>query len=144
VIASDATEMTPIALRALRGGAPLGIVFLAVGVVSAVGVGLLHLDQASVGFCAFKAITGWPCLTCGTTRAFARLFALDLRGAFAMNPLATGVAFALVPWGIADLVLSLRGRALALDLSPWAGRVVRVLALALVALNWVYLIAAGR
>ena len=136
--------MPPVALRAHRGAAPLGTVFLAVGVVTALGVGLLHLDQSPVGFCAFKAVTGWPCLTCGTTRAFGRLFALDLPGAFVMNPLATALVLALVPWGIADVVLALRGRGLVLDLSPAAGRVVRVLAVVALLVNWLYLIMDGR
>jgi hypothetical protein len=131
-------------LVARAGATPLGAVFLACGIVIAAAVGLLHLDRLPVAFCAFKAIAGVPCLTCGTTRALARLFALDLPGAVAMNPLAAAVGLLLVPWGLADLVLLPRGRALGLEVSPGTAPVLRVAALALVAANWAYLMVAGR
>ena len=126
------------------GATPLGAIFLACGVVIAAAVGLLHLDHLPVTFCAFKAVTGLPCMTCGTTRAFARLYSLDLPGAVTMNPLSAAVALALVPWGLVDLVLLPRGRALVLEISRGLAPFVRVTAVALVFANWAYLIVAGR
>jgi hypothetical protein len=123
---------------------PLGLVFLVCGLVAAAFVAVLHLDRGGLYFCAFKAVTGLPCVSCGTTRAVARLASLDLRGALAMNPLATAAAFAVVAWGLGDLALAARGRALVLRFSPVGGRVARIVAIAAVALNWVYLVAAGR
>jgi uncharacterized protein DUF2752 len=131
-------------LVARPGATPLGAIFLACGIVMAAGIGLLHLDRLPIALCAFKAVTGLPCLSCGTTRAFARLFTLDVPGAMAMNPLAAAVALALVPWGSADLVLLARDRALALEISPGFAPAVRIAAAALVAANWAYLIVAGR
>ena len=87
-------------LVARAGATPLGAIFLACALVVAAAVGLLHLDRLPVTFCAFKAVTGIPCMGCGTTRAFARLFNLDLPGAVSMNPLSAAVALALVPWGL--------------------------------------------
>ena len=83
-------------------------------------------------------------MTCGTTRALARLARLDLAGALAMNPLATLGTLAVLPWGAADLLLLSRGRALSLELSPAAARVVRIAAVVAVLANWTWLIAAGR
>jgi len=131
-------------LVARAGATPLGAIFLACGLVIAAAVGLLHLDHLSVSFCAFKAVTGLPCMTCGTTRAFGRLASLDLRGAIVMNPLSAAVALGLVPWGIADLALWPRGRALELEISPAVAPVLRVAGVAGVFANWAYLIAAGR
>jgi hypothetical protein len=131
-------------LVTIPGATPLGLVFLACGVVIALAVGVLHLDHLPVAFCAFKAITGLPCLTCGTTRAFGQLFRLDLPGALAMNPLSASVALAMVPWGVADLALLPRDRALSLKVSPRVAPFLRVAAIAVVAANWAYLIVVGR
>lgn len=105
---------------------------------------LLRLDRLPFAICAFKALTGLPCPTCGSTRAVARLARLDLAGAFEMNPLATAAAAGLLAWGLLDLLLLARGRALGLEMSPTAGRVLRVAAVAAIVANWAYLIAAGR
>ena len=131
-------------LVARAGATPLGAIFLACGLVVAAVVGVLHLDRLPGTFCAFKAVTGLPCMSCGTTRAFARLYSLDLPGAVAMNPLSAAVALALVPWGMADFALLAKGRAVALEVSPRLAPVVRVSAVALVFANWAYLIVAGR
>jgi hypothetical protein len=61
-----------------------------------------------------------------------------------MNPLSAAVALALVPWGMADLALLRRGRALELEIAPALAPFVRVTAVALVFANWAYLIVAGR
>ena len=131
-------------LVARAGATPLGVIFLACGLIIAAVVGVLHLDRLPVTFCAFKAVTGLPCMSCGTTRAFARLYSLDLPGAVTMNPLSAAVALALVPWGIADLALLSKGRALVLEVSPKRAPFVRVTAVTLVFANWAYLIVAGR
>ena len=134
----------PFLSLAVRPGLPLGAIFLGLGLVAAAAVSLLPLSQLPVSFCFFKAMTGLPCMTCGTTRAVARLAALDPAGAIAMNPLATLAGLAVVPWGIADLVLLARGRALALEVSGGAARLLRLGAVAAVLVNWAYLLVAGR
>ena len=131
-------------LRAKAGALPLGAVFLALGATAGLAVAVLHLDRLPILFCLFRAATGLPCLTCGATRALGDLVAGDVSGALAMNPLATLAALALVPWGIGDLALMPRGRALALEVPPPAARALRVLAVVAVLANWAYLIAAGR
>ncbi|HET7293596.1 MAG TPA: DUF2752 domain-containing protein [Vicinamibacteria bacterium] len=115
--------------------------------VAALGAGtaaLLRLDRLPFAICAFKAFTGLPCPTCGSTRAAAHLARLDLAGALAQNPLATAAAGALVAWGVLDLLLMLRGRALWLEVSPAVARALRLGAVAAIVANWAYLIAAGR
>ncbi len=131
-------------VRGEAGATPWGAIFAAIGAGGCLAVGLLHLDRLPMSFCMFKHFTGLPCPTCGTTRTFGRFFALDVPGAFAMNPLAALGVFVLAAWALADLALMTRGRSLSLDVSPRAGRALRVLAVAAIALNWVYLIAAGR
>jgi hypothetical protein len=136
---------TPVrtALRARPGAVPVGAILAACAAVTMVMVIVLHLDRLPFSLCVFKAVTGVPCLTCGTTRALALLARLDLVGALAMNPLVASGSLLLIPWAVADLVLMPARRALALELSPAAARVARVAFVAAVVLNWVWLVAAG-
>ena len=131
-------------LAARPGGIPLGAVLLGMGAVAAAAVSLLHLDRLPFAVCMFKAVTGVPCMTCGTTRALGRLVAGDLPGALAQNPLAATFVLMLVPWGLADLFLMTRGQAVGVELSPPAASSVRVALVAAVLVNWAYLIATGR
>jgi Protein of unknown function (DUF2752) len=135
---------TLLRLRAPQGQLPLGAIFGGIAIVATVAVGVLHLDRLGFPVCLFKAGTGLPCPACGSTRALGRLFALDISGAFAMNPLATVGAFAVVPWAIADLVLLTRGRALDVTVAPSAGLWLRIAAVVAVTANWVWLVASGR
>lgn len=143
-IPSAGTSPARTTLRARPGAAPLGAILGACALVAITMVALLHLDRLPFTLCVFKAATGLPCMTCGTTRALARLARLDLAGALAMNPLATLGTLTLAPWAAADLLLLPRGRALSLELSPAAARMARIAAVASVLANWAWLIAAGR
>jgi len=131
-------------LRARPGAVPVGAILAACALVAIGAVAVLHLDRLPFSLCLFKAVTGLPCMTCGTTRALVRLARLDLSGALAMNPLAALGTLALLPWAAADLALLPRGRALSLELSPAAARVARIAAFAAVLANWAWLVAAGR
>ena len=131
-------------LHAVPGGLPLGAILAAMGALAAAAVGILHLDALPFTVCFFKFATGFPCATCGTTRALGRLFHGDLAGAFGMNPLAAAGAVALLPWAAADLLLMTRRKALGLELGPAAARAARVALVATVLVNWAYLVAAGR
>jgi hypothetical protein len=142
--ASLRTAPPAVNLRAVPGALPLGAILAGLAALAAAAVALLHLDALPFTVCFFKTATGWPCATCGSTRALARLFHADMAGAWGMNPLAaTGMA-ALLPWGAADLALMPRGRALRVELGPAAARAARVALVAAVVVNWAYLVAAGR
>jgi hypothetical protein len=121
-----------------RPGPPLGLIFAGIAGLAALTVGLLHLDRLPVALCYLKAFTGLPCPTCGSTRALGRLFALDLPGAFAMNPLMTLAAIVVALWAAADLALLPRRRALGLE---WLrlGVQLRVAAVVVILANWIYL-----
>jgi hypothetical protein len=123
---------------------PLGLVFAACGAVTGAAVLLLHLDRLPFALCTFKQITGLPCPSCGGTRALGRLAALDLQGAFAMNPLAVALAAVVLLWALSDLVLLPRRQSLRLELRDDLGFPVRVAVVLLAAANWAYLVLAGR
>ena len=142
--ASPRAAPSGVSLKAVPGALPLGAILAGIAALAAAAVALLHLDALPFTVCFFKAVTGWPCATCGSTRALARLFHADLAGAWGMNPLAATGMMALLPWGAADLALMPRGRALRVELGPAAARAARAGIVAAVVVNWVYLVAAGR
>lgn len=141
---SARAEPGAVRVAAVAGAPPLGAIFGGIGVVAAGAIGLLGLDRIPFAFCVFKGLTGWPCPTCGSTRAVGQLFGLDLAGALAMNPLTTVVAVVIAAWALADLVLLPRRRSLRVGLSPTAARWFRLAALVVFLANWIYLLAAGR
>ncbi len=92
--------------------------------------------------CPVKALAGWPCPACGSTRAALELARLDLAAAFAWNPLAAAGWLLLVGGGLAAALASFGGR---LPAEPRAlpAAVRWGLGLALGA-NWLYLVWVGR
>lgn len=137
-------RMRWVSVRGRPGAVPLGAILGGAGVAATLAIGLLHLDRLPLTVCTFRAFTGWPCMTCGATRALGLLFHLDVPAALAMNPLATLGVLGLLPWALADLALLPWGRALDVDLAPALARAARVALVAAVVLNWIYLLAMGR
>lgn len=93
--------------------------------------------------CHFLAFTGYPCGTCGFTRAFVRAARFELAGAFSVSPLGTGLFLA---WLVASVWIGLRWLGMALPLpriddGTRAGRwTIRWGFLLLFLLNWGYLL----
>jgi hypothetical protein len=94
--------------------------------------------------CWFRTITGFPCPTCGSTRAVVRLLHLDFGGALAYNPLVTAALLAAPLVGLLYLVRRAAGRrspfAALSRRSGWVALVLVVLLLA----NWAYVLRAER
>jgi hypothetical protein len=95
--------------------------------------------------CVFKTLTGLPCPTCGVTRTVIALSRGDVARALFMNPLAA------VACGVGLLYLLYAGTVLLLGLprlrpvvSAAGARRLRVATVALLAVNWAWLIATGR
>lgn len=95
--------------------------------------------------CVFKTLTGLPCPSCGVTRAVIALSRGDVGRALFLNPLAAlACGAALVYLLYAAAVLVLRLPRLRPVVSPLGARVVRVTTVAVLAVNWAWLIATGR
>jgi hypothetical protein len=119
------------------------LVWLAVSVATAIG-GAIWLD---LGFptlrCPFLAVTGYPCLTCGATRCAIAFAHGNFSGAWLWNPLAlVALCFVVVFDVYAAIVLIARSpRLLLVDWTRPEKNAVRIAVVALVVLNWIYLLA---
>ncbi|HEU5182573.1 MAG TPA: DUF2752 domain-containing protein [Candidatus Polarisedimenticolia bacterium] len=134
--------------RAPGAAAPIPILpILGVSTLLAAVAARLHLLSLAGGihlplFCPFRQITGWPCPTCGSTRALAALTQGRLIEALSFNPLVAAVALFLV----AAAMVSLACRSLHVELpapprpGPALSRLLRAGALGLILVNWSFLI----
>ena len=85
--------------------------------------------------CRLRAVTGYPCATCGSTRAVYAFFNGDVLSAFAYNPLVVTAGL------LTMLILGLRlatGRQVILTLSGRGWTVAALGLVAAVAVNWWY------
>ncbi len=94
--------------------------------------------------CAFHAITGLPCVTCGATRAALQFFHGHFGAAFAYNPLAFVTYCGLILFNLYAAVVWLTGapRLRVTDFSFEQKRLIRGAIIALLAANWAYLLIA--
>jgi hypothetical protein len=128
--------------RANPGDRPLALV-LALGAAS--GLALLPLAARLAPWippCPFHALTGLPCVGCGTTRALVALSRGDVPAALAWNPLS---ALAMIAGAGACILLPLwvALRQPVPLLAPELPRRARMLLVALLALDWAYLVLKG-
>ena len=121
----------------------LGTVLLLTGLLAVLVV------PATLGFlpgCAFKAITGAPCVACGGTRAAVALAHGQPWQALAWNPLAASALLGLalyLPYAwlvLAGVVRPIRTGWLSPPMPSW----LRWAIITLLLVNWVYLLVVGR
>lgn len=95
--------------------------------------------------CVVKTLTGWPCLTCGATRAAVLLADGHVGAALRMNPLVTAALLgwaAFVPYGIGAAV----GwwPRVGLSLGPRGCTELRMAVVAVALATWFFLVMDGR
>jgi len=118
------------------------LVWLAVSVAALTGGAVWISLGLSWSQCPFLAMTGWPCMTCGTTRATMAFFQGNFLEAFWWNPLA---AVALCGLMVFDLyaVAVLMTRAPRWRLTDWTKTEKNILwfvAALAITINWIYLL----
>jgi hypothetical protein len=96
--------------------------------------------------CTFLALTGHPCLTCGATRATIQLLHGNFLGALRWNPLACIVLGTVFLFDVyAGAVLVARAPRLRISaLTLGEKKLIRLLVIAMLVLNWIYLLANSR
>ena len=95
--------------------------------------------------CTWRALTGFPCPSCGATRCVRWLCSGDFLAAFQINPLLFFTLIGIVTYDLyAALVLVFRLPRFRFEpVSPRAGNLVRFGAAAVLLLNWSWLIIRG-
>jgi hypothetical protein len=93
--------------------------------------------------CPFLAVTGFPCLTCGATRCAIAFLHGNLSMAWSWNPLAFVALCAVALFNLYALIV-LVARGARLRVIAWTRaekNAVRLAVIALIVMNWAYLIA---
>jgi hypothetical protein len=93
--------------------------------------------------CPFRAVTGYPCLTCGATRCAIAFSHGNVLLAWSWNPMAFLALGGVALFDLyAAVVLLTRGPCLrVIDWTRAEKNAVRVAVVALIVVNWIYLIA---
>lgn len=119
------------------------LIWLAVSLVAVVAGGVWLALGLPWLACPFRAATGYPCLTCGATRCAIAFSHGNLLLAWSWNPLAFVALCGVALFDFyAAVVLITRGpRLRVIDWTRAEKNAVRVAMVALIVVNWIYLIA---
>jgi hypothetical protein len=119
------------------------LIWFAVSAASIAGAAIWLALALPWPFCIFHKLTGLPCLTCGSTRSMIAIFHGNLFTALRWNPLAFFAFLGVILFDVYAVVV-LVGRTARLrlvDCGALEKNAVRIAVLALLLLNWAYLLA---
>lgn len=95
--------------------------------------------------CPMRAVSGWPCPTCGSTRALFAFASGNVTTSVRMNPLVgTGLVLAIPYLAYAATVAVFRLPRLRVRVDARGALLGRIAVVAIVLANWAFLIADGR
>ncbi len=127
--------------KLVRGKHPLSIHFVWMFIL----IGLLGITRfIPLNKCPFHAITGYPCLSCGATRAAEAFLAGDFIGMIAFNPLIVLFCIGLFFFSLFKLVEFIFQFRIIMRMSSNYALAVRLLAVIAVIANWAFLIVMER
>ena len=135
-----------VSLRRLeRGAIDHELIWSSIAFVSLAGFWLYtRLPDAEPLICPFHALTGWPCVTCGGTRATMALMRGAVSEAFRWNPLVALAGLASVPYlayAVTVVAFGLPRVHVQLGSRDWTW--IRVSTVAAVAATWTFLVIDG-
>lgn len=122
------------------------LVWLLVSLGGFIAGALWFAARLPLPHCVFHELTGWPCLTCGATRAAVQFLQGHFAASFLYNPLAFLAYGGLTLFDVYALgVLLTRGRRFRLgNFSRAEKHWIRWGVALVLGVNWVYLLAAHR
>jgi hypothetical protein len=122
-------------------GRQLGFLWGGAALVCAAAAPLAPMLAKGLPPCPFHWLTGFPCATCGGTRALLALGRFEFGTAIAWNPLVAVAGILFMIGGIAALGSAALGRDVRVPNPTLGFRIALGIALAS---NWAFLVAAGR
>lgn len=125
------------------GTFPVGALFMLPLFALPLGAWLVQTGWLVFGVCGLKATLGFPCLTCGATRATIHLLHGNAFDALSTQPLIIFIYLVFALWGTVSLASFAMDRSVQLNLSDWENTALKLSIAFLPLLNWAYLIAAG-
>lgn len=112
-----------------------------VGAVLLIGAGVAVLQLCGAQVCVLRRLTGWPCLTCGSTRAFAALLSGHVMAALKLQPFAVAAGLlAGAACGLYSVSLLVCRRVIRVRLGRRERLVFWGAVIAAAVLNWLYLV----
>jgi len=121
-----------------------GWVLLPIGVSAVFAANYLRPLFALIPPCVFHALTGLPCPACGSTRAGLALAAGEVFTAFRLQPLFVLACFGAAVFGLRSLAAIATGKRMIFEFAPRERVIIRYVLIALILLNWLYLVVVGR
>ena len=119
------------------------LIWLGISVAAVGGAALWLALSLPWPRCPFLALTGFPCLTCGATRSALVFLQGDFLASWRWNPLGFAALCGLVVFNLyaAIVVVSRTPRVRIVDWTVREKNAVRIVAVVLLAVNWIYLLA---
>lgn len=124
-----------------KGGQPLSIHVVWMFIIFGILAVFKFLPPT---ICVFHELTGYPCLSCGATRAANALFKGNLTSMFFFNPLAVMFFAGLFFFSLFKLLEFIFKFKLILRFDRKTALGARLLFAVMVAANWLFLIVSGR
>ena len=127
--------------RRKKGELNLPLVYLLVAGAGLFSIAVLHFFHRLPHFpCVFKAMTGLPCPTCGSTRIVTSLLDLDILAALHWNPLVFLGGIAFFTWVVYGFYMLASGKKIRVRLSNKESLYLKLGLVLLFLLNWIYLV----
>lgn len=117
---------------------PFGLIYGEIAFLGLVAARYLPL-QSMLPSCAFKALSGFPCPTCGSTRMLTHLAQADLAGAVGLNPAVALAVIGALLLLLYDAATLFCGSRVVCCFSRRESRWIRSGAAAALLVNWLYL-----